>query len=119
MRTRVLGNVPRINLFTFSFVLALLIAPSVVAQSQITTGTIQGKVVDVNGAAVAGANVEIKNLDTNLTRSLRTDEEGRFVAPQIQPGKYSVTVAKEGFGTPVTEVELTVGQTLPISFSLA
>src|SRR5215213_1756010 len=119
MRTRVLGNVPRINLFTFSFVLALLIAPAVVAQSQITTGTIQGTVVDVNGAAVTGANVEIKNLDTNLTRSLTTDEEGRFKAPQLQPGNYSVTVTKQGFKSNLLEkAEVTVGATLSPNFSL-
>jgi len=119
MRTPVLGNVPRLNLFTFSFILALLIAPSVVAQSQITTGTIQGTVVDVNGAAVTGANVEIKNLDTNLTRSLTTDEEGRFKAPQLQPGNYSVTVTKQGFKSNLLEkAEVTVGATLSPNFSL-
>jgi len=35
------------------------------AQTQITTGTIQGTVSDANGAVLPGANVEIKNLDTN------------------------------------------------------
>ncbi len=120
MRTPVLANFPQINLFTFSFILALLIAPSVAAQSQITTGTIQGRVVDANGAVVPGANVEIKNLDTNFPRNLTTDEDGRFVAPQLQPGKYSVTVAKQGFGTSLAEVpELTVGQTLEITFPMA
>src|SRR5215213_856888 len=111
MRTPLLANFPRLNLFTVSFILALLIAPSVIAQSQITTGTIQGTVVDVNGAVVAGADVEIKNLGTNSMRNLTTDEEGRFSALQLQPGKYSVTVVKRGYTTPSTEVELTVRPT--------
>jgi len=38
------------------------------AQTQITTGTIQGTVSDANGAVLPGANVEIKNLDTNLSK---------------------------------------------------
>ncbi|HEU5130990.1 MAG TPA: carboxypeptidase-like regulatory domain-containing protein, partial [Pyrinomonadaceae bacterium] len=84
-------------------ILTLLIAPSILAQSQITTGTIEGRVVDANGAVVPGANVEIRNLDTNLARNLTTDDEGRFVAPQLQPGKYSVSVTKEGFGTAKVE----------------
>src|SRR5215217_2010876 len=119
MRTPVLGNFPRIHTFAVGFIFTLLIASSTFAQSQSTTGTIQGTVVDANGAAVADANVEIKNLDTNSSRSLTTDNEGRFTALLLQPGKYSVTVIKQGFGTPLAEVELTVGQTLQITIPLA
>ena len=57
MRTPVRGNFPRLQFFTISIILALLIAPSALAQTQITTGTIQGTVVDANGAVVPGANV--------------------------------------------------------------
>src|SRR6185369_16101679 len=119
MRTPVLSNFPRIQFFALSFVLTLLIAPAIVAQTQITTGTIQGTVIDANGAFVPGANVEIKNLDTNFTRTLTTDEEGRFVAPLLQPGNYSVTVSKQGFGTTqLPNAVLTVGQALNLSFPL-
>src|ERR1051325_11081346 len=118
MRTPVLGKFPRIQCFA-AFILTLLIVPSIVAQTQSTTGTIQGTVVDANGAVVPGANVEIKNLETNFTRTLTTDEDGRFVAPLLQPGNYSVTVAKQGFATTVLEsTMLTVGQALSIPFSL-
>jgi outer membrane receptor for ferrienterochelin and colicin len=98
---------------------ALFAVPlTVFAQTQITTGVIQGTLVDANGAAVPGATVEVKNLDTNLLRSLTTDEEGRFVALQLPSGKYSVTVSKQGFATLIVEsATLTVGQT--INFPLA
>jgi hypothetical protein len=119
MCTPVLGNFPRLHTFAVSFILTLLIASSVFAQSQSTTGTIQGTVVDTNGAAVPGANIEIKNLDTNLSRTLTTDDEGRFVALALPPGRYSVTVSKQGFTTPqLPETTLTVGQALSIPFSL-
>jgi hypothetical protein len=119
MRTPVLSHFARLNLITVSVILTLLITPSIFAQSQSTTGTIMGSVVDTNGAAVAGASVEIKNPATNFVRNLTTDEEGRFTAPLLQPGKYSVTVTKAGFQTGVAEVpELTVGQELKIPFSL-
>src|ERR1041385_944616 len=118
MRTPVLGKFPRIQCFA-AFILTLLIVPSIVAQTQSTTGTIQGTVVDANGAVVPGANVEIKNLGTNFSRTLTTDDEGRFVAPLLQPGNYSVTVSKQGFATTVLEsTALTVGQALSIPFSL-
>src|SRR5258708_33373812 len=98
-------------------ILALIIPLAMVhvtdGQTQITTGTIQGTVTDSNGAVVPGANVEIKNLDTNLVRTLATDDDGRFVALALPPGNYSVTVSKQGFGTLVVEkAELTIGQAL-------
>src|ERR1044071_7196854 len=119
MRTPVLGKFPRLQFFAASVILTLLIAPSIVAQTQITTGTIQGTVIDANGAVVPGANVEIKNLGTNFSRNLTTDDEGRFVAPLLQPGNYSVTVSKQGFSTAVLErTQLTVGQALNVPVSL-
>jgi len=89
------------------------------AQTQITTGTIQGTVTDANGAAVPDAGVEVKNLGTNATRTTATDEEGRFIVLQLQPGLYNVTVTKSGFATLVAEkAELTVGQALNLALSM-
>src|SRR6185369_12704175 len=118
MQTPVLGKFPRIQCFA-AFILTLLIVPTIFAQSQATTGTIQGTVIDANGAAVPGANIEIKNLETNATRTLTTDEGGRFVAPLLQPGNYSVSVSKQGFTTAVLEkTALTVGQALTVPVQL-
>jgi hypothetical protein len=105
--------------FALCLLLSLTIAPSISAQTQITTGTIQGTVTDANGAVVPGANVEVKNLDTNFVRNLTTDEGGRFVALALPPGRYSVTVSKQGFATLVVEkVDLTVGQAITLSFPM-
>src|SRR3982074_3380093 len=105
--------------FGISVLVILAIASVVNAQTQITTGTIQGTVTDVNGAVVPGANVEIKNLDTNLSRTLTTDDGGRFVALALPPGKYSVTVSKQGFATAVAEsLDLTVGQALNLPVAM-
>ncbi len=96
-----------------------LFAATVAAQTQITTGAIQGTVQDANGAAVAGAEVEVKNADTNFSRTTTTDEEGRFVALQLPPGRYTVTVTKTGFATLVVEkADLTVGQAMNLPLSM-
>ena len=63
MRTPMLGIFLRLQSFAVSILLILLIAPLISAQTQSTTGTIQGTVVDANGAVVPNANVEVKNLD--------------------------------------------------------
>jgi hypothetical protein len=119
MQTPGLLRFPQLQHLIASFILTLLIALTAGAQSQITTGTIRGTAQDTNGAVVAGANVYIKNVETNSSRSLTTDEEGRFAAPQLQPGKYSVTITKQGFATTQDpNVTLTVGQTLDLTFSL-
>src|SRR5258707_15758213 len=97
----------------------LVLALTAAAQTQITTGTIQGTVTDANGAVMPGANVEIKNLDTNLSRTLTTDDGGRFVALALAPGRYSVTVSKQGFWTLVVEkADLTTRHALALPLTL-
>jgi len=81
------------------------------AQTQITSGVIQGTVVDPSGGVVPGAEVEARNIDTNLKRALTTGADGRFVFLQLPSGTYTVTASKTGFATLVQEkVNLSVGQ---------
>jgi hypothetical protein len=105
------------KLLRFACLSVLLLVPTfLLAQSQITTGVIQGTVTDSSGAVVTGAEVTITNNDTNLTKTLTTDNDGRFVALALQPGRYTVTVKKPGFATVKYEkAELTVGQSLALS----
>lgn len=108
-----------LSIFLFA---TLFFAAAAAAQTQITTGTIQGTVLDANGAAVAGAEVQVKNADTNFVRNTTTDEDGRFLALQLPSGRYTVTVTKTGFATTVVEkADLTVGQAmnLPISMKVS
>jgi len=73
------------------------------AQSQITTAVIEGDVLDASGGVLPGVDVEIRNVDTNLTRSLTSDRDGRFIALQLPPGRYTVTLKLAGFATLVQE----------------
>ena len=119
MRTPVRRCFPAIQYFATSILLTLLIVPTILAQSQITTGQIQGLIQDANGAVVPGVNVEVKNLETNLSRTVTTNEDGRYVALALPPGNYSVTASKTGFATTlIPSTPLTVGQTLIANFAL-
>jgi hypothetical protein len=97
----------------------LLFALSASAQTQITSGTIQGTVQDANGGALPGASIEIKNLETNESKTLTSDDGGRFVVLQLPAGPYTIKVSKQGFATVVVErADLTVGQALNLPVSM-
>ena len=100
-------------------IFSLFAAASAAAQSQITTGVIDAAVSDTSGAVLPGVDAEIRNVDTNLTRSLITDRDGRFVALQLPPGRYTVTLKLPGFATVVEEnVIVTVGETVRLSAAM-
>jgi hypothetical protein len=95
------------------------VAASGWAQTQITSGVIQGSVVDPSGGVVPGASVEARNVDTNLKRVLSTGDDGRFVFLQLPSGTYTVTTSKDGFATLVQDkVSLSVGQAINLTLSM-
>lgn len=99
--------------------IALAVAPCVRAHTQITTGIIQGTVVDETGAVVSGASVEARNLDTNFVKNLNTDADGRFVFLLLPTGRYTLTIYKPGFATLVQEnLTLTVGQAISLTLGM-
>ena len=84
--------------------IALLLVPALgIAQSQATTGVIEGTVSDPTGAPVPSATVVVKNTATNLERTLATDADGRFRALLLPLGPYRLTVSLAGFATLVRE----------------
>ena len=62
-------------------VLVLSLASFGMAQSQAINGTIRGRATDPTGAAIVGANVTVRNLETAFTRSVQTNDEGYYVIP--------------------------------------
>ncbi|MDT5296581.1 MAG: hypothetical protein QOJ76_3461 [Acidobacteriota bacterium] len=78
--------------------LALLMFTASFATAQVTTGNLQGVVLDPNNAAVAGATVKITNVDTGQTREVTTNAEGFYRVTNLNPGdKYRVDVTATGF----------------------
>jgi hypothetical protein len=113
---RVSKEIPMRAFRVLTVVISLAVAALASAQSQITTGVIDGTVIDPSGAVLPGVDVEVRNVETNLTRTLVTDRDGRFVALQLPPGRYTVTLKLSGFATTVQEnVPVSVGQTVRLS----
>jgi hypothetical protein len=59
--------------------------------------TISGRVLDQNGAGLAGAKVSVVLAATNFSRSVVADGEGRYRLVELAPGTYTVRAACEGF----------------------
>ena len=88
-------------------------------QTQITSGVIQGTILDPSGAVIPGASVEAHDLDTGITQSTKSDENGRFSFLALTPGKYEVTAKKENFATVVQQgIDLLVGQALNLRLTM-
>jgi outer membrane receptor protein involved in Fe transport len=97
--------------------LALFAGASTFAQT--FRGTILGNVTDSSGAAVPGATVTIKNVDTGLVRTVVSSEDGSYATPELPIGNYSVTVEKAGFKSGVaTGVKVEVSSERRVDFTL-
>jgi len=72
----------------------LLFAVSARAQYR---ASIQGVVTDPAGAVISGATLTLTNLDTNLTSTATSDENGVYNFNALPPAKFSLVVEKTGF----------------------
>ncbi|HQU82669.1 MAG TPA: carboxypeptidase regulatory-like domain-containing protein [Pyrinomonadaceae bacterium] len=105
--------------FCFVCLFTIACGLSVSAQSQATTGLIQGTITDPNGAVISGASVNVKNTETGFERTVTSNSDGFFSAPLLPLGKYRVTVSASGFTNSVLEnVQVSVGQTLSLKIDL-
>jgi len=95
-----------------------MLAPSRVS-AQGTTGSISGFVTDDTAAALPGATVTVRAVETDQKRVLVTDTAGRYRAQQLAPGKYEVIVELQGFRTArISDLALTVGQDAVVNLQL-
>src|SRR5713226_4877628 len=92
--------------------LALCLGLTGVAVAQEITGSIAGTVKDANGAVVRGATVTLTDSDKKVVaRTIVTDDNGAFSAPDLLSGYYDLTVEATNFKKHVeTRLKLDVGQ---------
>ena len=63
--------------------------------------------------------MQVTNADTSLTRTLVTDANGRYTAPDLPPGPYEVKATLPGFSTVVRSgIRLTVGRDAVVDLTL-
>ncbi|GGG82142.1 TonB-dependent receptor [Edaphobacter dinghuensis] len=98
----------------------LTISLAISAHAQIVGGTISGTVTDSTGAALANAKVLVHNDETGNERNLTTASDGRYSAPSIPVGTYTISAELAGF-SPAHRIgiPLTVGQSKQIDLTLS
>src|ERR1700758_4126106 len=75
----------------------LLLVPGVILAQG--TASLTGTIRDASGAVVAGASAEIKNTATGISREVKSNSSGEYLAGGLPPGTYDVTVSSAGFRT--------------------
>lgn len=107
---------------TFRFiVIALWSALLVGSASAQTSGSLSGTVKDQNDAVVQGATVIITNSATNLSRTVITNDEGRWTATNLPVGSYGITYQKDGFKRTASSnigVEASVTRTVDVTLEV-
>src|SRR5262245_54863876 len=103
-----------------SVVLSVLVfAGSIQCTWAQVTATISGKVEDASGAAVGGATVTVKSLETAATRTVTTDEAGNYRVLSLPLGPHEVRAEKQGFNSAVrTGINLSVAQEAIVNIRL-
>jgi len=99
----------------FCLLLAVVfLAPSAAAQSQ--TGTVEGKVIDQQGAVLPGATVTLTG--PRGTQTAVTDQDGVFRFVGLQPDTYTVKTEMSGFVAQESQALVGIGRTVTADFSL-
>ena len=83
------------------------------------SASLSGTITDPSAAVVPGASVEVKSLDTGVSRTAETDAGGRYRLFALPVGLYEVRVTKEGFAEGIRSgIRLAIGQDASADLSL-
>jgi autotransporter translocation and assembly factor TamB len=74
---------------------ALVCSGSLKAQKD--AASIEGRVVDASGAAVAAASVTATNVDTSLTYRAQSSASGEWAISPVRIGTYRIQISARGF----------------------
>jgi hypothetical protein len=103
----------------FRKLLPVILVSLCTVSSWAQTGSISGSVTDASGAVVSEAEVTVRNLGTNLSRTTATSSSGAYSVTDLPVGTYEITVKKTGFRSfKAADVPLTVAQVLTLNAQL-
>jgi hypothetical protein len=101
-------------------VVVCLLLSAAAACAQTENARISGRVTDLSGAVIVGAECMITNIETDVSVTTTTNEDGIYVLPDLHPATYRLTIQKEGSRTVVQpSLQLYVQDALNENFTLA
>jgi hypothetical protein len=77
--------------------LGLFAISATMALGQGTSASLTGQVTDPTGAVIPNATISVRNTDTNLVQTVKSNATGVYLVTPLPPGKYSLTVEANGF----------------------
>src|SRR5580704_757121 len=77
------------------WLLWIVIMGPIVALAQ--QSTLVGRVTDSSGAAIVGASITAKDVDTGKSWNVSSNDIGQYVIPDLNAGVYEVSAEKQGF----------------------
>lgn len=109
------------KLVLYAGILALSLLTDRPLRAQVADRTLSGVITNASGAAVPGAKISAKNLNTGGLTETQADSAGRFRLFRLAPGDYEVTASADGFSATTAKVTLNLGgdQTLNLSVTAA
>jgi len=110
----------RLNSIKLLILMALvaLLLPGVLAAQSTTNGAISGTVTDATGAVLPDITVNLKSTEKGFTNSTKTNAQGFYQFPLLEPGKYAVTIAAAGFKTSTLTTTVSVDATSSLNAKL-
>ena len=98
------------SILSIAFILALILLSTSTAFAQTHRASVRGTIYDSNDAAIAGAELEFTNVETNVARSARADSGGQYAISSVTPGRYRLRISAQGFAARIVDVEVQVNQ---------
>ena len=83
--------------FWIAILLATVFLASIPVAAQYTTASLGGTITDISGAMVPGVNITVRNIGTDLTKTIKSGEDGSYLFPILPIGTYTLTVERPGF----------------------
>jgi hypothetical protein len=101
-----------------SMALVIFLLPSVLAAQSTTSGAISGTVTDASGAVLPDVTVNLKSTEKGFTNSTKTNAQGSYQFPLLEPGTYAIAISATGFKTSTLSTTVSVGATSTINAKL-
>lgn len=102
----------------FRLVLMLPLVCSLLS-AQTEMAAVSGRVTDLTGAVIPGAEIIVTHIETNTTFTTLTNTVGIYHVPSLKPGRYRITAQRQGFRAVVkTELVLHVQDQVAENFVL-